>query len=90
VADRFLLNGGIMDRFPNAGMRALQRGPVVGIEVSADFTITAPDIAVEDKSWFWLLRHGRRKVPSLGRILMSSAVVNSRSQMIASRAAADS
>ena len=84
-----LVDGGIVDNFPTSLMRSLQRGTVVGVEVSPATRITAADVALEDKSLLWLLLHGRRQVPSIGRILVRSATIGSRSQIAMNRAAAD-
>jgi NTE family protein len=89
VNGQVLVDGGIVDNFPTSLMRSLQRGTVVGVEVSPETRITAADVALEDKSLLWLLLRGRRQVPSIGRILVRSATIGSRSQIATNRAAAD-
>ena len=84
-----LVDGGILDNFPTNAMRSLRRGQVIGVEVSSGTSITAADVAIEEKSLLWLLLRGRREVPSIVRILMCSGMVNSEAQTAASRAAAD-
>jgi len=84
-----LVDGGILDNFPTNVMRSLRRGQVIGVEVSSGTSITASDVAIEEKSLLWLLFRGRREVPSIVRILMCSGMVNSEAQTAASRAATD-
>lgn len=86
---RVLVDGGVVDTFPTAAMRALGRGKVVGFVTASDCRIEATDVAVEEKSLLWMLRNGRREMPSISRILMSSGMMTRRPLMAASRAAAD-
>lgn len=84
-----LVDGGIMLNFPTTTMAALQRGPVVGVEVSPETTFMATATDIEEKSLLWLFLKGRREVPSIVRLLMRSSIVNGEAQSAAGRAAAD-
>jgi NTE family protein len=89
VNGQVLVDGGIVDNFPTPLMRSLQRGTVVGVDVSPETSISSADVLLEDKSVLWLLLHGRRQVPSIDRILVRSATMGTRSQIATARAAAD-
>jgi NTE family protein len=84
-----LVDGGIVDNMPTATMRLLNRGPVIGVDVSSAGTLAPCDIAIEQKSWLWLLMGGRNKTPSMAQILMSSGTIGSGSHRGSARAATD-
>ena len=86
---RVLVDGCIMDSLPTTVMRAMHRGPIVGIDVSANFVIAAKDLDVENRPWFWPFRGGASNLPPLARILMSCAAASAGAHLSASRAAAD-
>jgi NTE family protein len=83
-----LVDGAIVDNMPTATMRSLNRGPVIGVDVSSASTLAPCNIAIEQKSWLWLLMGGRNKTPSMAQILMSSGTIGSGSQRGSARAAA--
>ena len=84
-----LVDGGIVDNMPTATMRSLNRGLVIGVDVSSAKTLAPCDIAVEQKSWLWMLMGGRKKTPSMAQVLMSSGTIGSQSQRGSARAATD-
>lgn len=84
-----LVDGGIMNNFPTEVMVARRAGLVLGVEVASGGSLNAAESAIEDRSALWLLRHGRKQMPSILRILMRCGTVNSELQSVASRAAAD-
>jgi NTE family protein len=86
---QMLVDGCIVDNMPTAKMRSLNRGQVIGVDVSSASTLPPCDIAVEQKSWAWLLLGGRSKTPSMAQILMSSGAIGCGSQRASARAAAD-
>src|SRR6202034_4376392 len=84
-----LVDGGIIDNMPTATMRSLNRGPVIGVDVSSTRALAPCDIAIEQKSWLWLLMGGRNKTPSMAQLLMSSGTIGSASQRGSAHAATD-
>ena len=86
---QMLVDGGIVDNMPTATMRSLNRGLVIGVDVSSARTLAPCDIAVEQKSWLWMLMGGRKKTPSMAQLLMSSGTIGSQSQRGSARAATD-
>jgi NTE family protein len=84
-----LVDGGIVDNMPTATMRSLNRGPVIGVDVSSTRVLAPCDIAIEQKSWLWLLMGGRNKTPSMAQVLMSSGTIGSASQRGSAHAATD-
>jgi NTE family protein len=84
-----LVDGGIIDNMPTATMRSLNRGPVIGVDVSSTRALAPCDIAIEQKSWLWLLMGGRNKTPSMAQVLMSSGTIGSASQRGSAHAATD-
>jgi NTE family protein len=84
-----LVDGGIVDNMPTATMRSLNRGPVIGVDVSSTRALAPCDIAIEQKSWLWLLMGGRNKTPSMAQVLMSSGTIGSVSQRSSAHAATD-
>ena len=86
---QMLVDGAIVDNMPTATMRSLNRGPVIGVDVSSVGTLAPCEVAIEQKSWLWLLMGGRSKTPSMAQILMSSGTIGSGSQRGSARAATD-
>ena len=84
-----LVDGGIMNNFPADVMNSLARGPVVGAEVSVGVPFHAKVDDLDNKSLMWRLRNRSDVVPSLIRILVRCATVNSEAQSELSRAAVD-
>ena len=84
-----LVDGGIMNNFPADVMNSLARGPVVGAEVSVGVPFYAKVDDLDNKSLMWRLRNRSDVVPSLIRILVRCATVNSEAQSELSRAAVD-
>jgi NTE family protein len=89
VNGEVLVDGGIMNNFPTAVMSGLLRGPVIGVEVTSGTSLSARTSDIEDRSLYWLMRHGRRDMPGILRILVRAGTVNGDVQTVASRAAAD-
>jgi hypothetical protein len=57
--------------------------------VSSTRALAPCDIAIEQKSWLWLLMGGRNKTPSMAQVLMSSGTIGSASQRGSAHAATD-
>ncbi|MGB5131024.1 MAG: patatin-like phospholipase family protein [Steroidobacteraceae bacterium] len=73
------VDGGTMNNLPVDVMRALGRGPVIGVDVGTDRTFTTDIEATEAPSLWNLFRrqHGRRRRPNILQILWRSGMVNS-------------
>jgi NTE family protein len=84
-----LVDGFLVDNMPTASMRSLNRGTVIGIDVASDCHMETYDAAIEEKSWWWFLLHGRGHAPTMARVLMSSSAAASRAQNDLARAATD-
>ena len=84
-----LVDGAIVDNMPTTTMRSLNRGTVVGVDVSSGNTISPCNVAIEQKSLLWLLTSGRRSAPSMAQVLISSGLISSGAQRASARAAAD-
>ena len=74
-----LVDGFLVDNMPAAAMRSLNRGMVIGVDVASDCHMEAYDAAIEEKSWWWFLLHGRGHAPTMARVLMSSSAAASSS-----------
>ncbi len=73
------VDGGTMNNLPVDIMRAMNRGPVIGVDVATDPTFTAEIDATEAPPFWNLFRrqHRRRKRPNILQILWRSGMVNS-------------
>ncbi|MDH4260897.1 MAG: patatin-like phospholipase family protein [Gammaproteobacteria bacterium] len=73
------VDGGTMNNLPVDVMRAMNRGPVIGVDVATDPTFTS-DIDATEAPPLWNLfrrQRGRRKRPNILQILWRSGMVNS-------------
>jgi NTE family protein len=86
---KVLVDGGLVDNMPTVTMRSLNRGAVIGVDVTSDFHVPVYQGAIEEKSWWSLLVHGRGQAPSMARVLMSSTTAASRAQRDSAGAATD-
>jgi len=77
---RVLVDGGVIDNLPVAAMRALNPGPVIGIDIAGNHALAA-DLDETDLPSFWqlLLQHwrGKPRRPGILRILLRAGMVNS-------------
>jgi NTE family protein len=86
-----LVDGGTMNNLPVDAMRALGRGPVIGVDVGADraFTIDTEEVDVplpwQLMSWF----RARRNRPNIFQILWRAGMVNSSAMTAAHREKTD-
>ena len=87
--EQVLVDGGMINHLPGDVMREMQRGPVIGVDTGSDRGLISSATDLEEKSLWWLLRHGRKDVPGIVRILMSAGTVSSAAQTIASRSQLD-
>jgi NTE family protein len=88
LAGEVLVDGAVMKNFPADIMRSLQRGPVVGVDVTRGRSITAADIAVPGLlKWIWSGEW--RKGPPIVALLMRAATLSTNREVIAAREATD-
>ena len=88
-AGEVLVDGGVINNFPVDVMSAMWRGPVIGVDVASDRALTAAAEDLEQGSFWWLLRQGRRNAPGIVSLLIRAGTVRSEGQMEASRDMAD-
>ena len=84
-----LVDGAVLKNFPADIMRALQLGPIVGVDVTRGRSITADDVARPASVWRWIFSGQWRKGPPIVSLLMRAATVSSGRDLIASREATD-
>ena len=84
-----LVDGAVLKNYPADIMRALQLGPIVGVDVTRGRSITADDVARPASVWRWILSGQWRKGPPIVSLLMRAATVSSGRDIVASREATD-
>ena len=84
-----LVDGGIINNLPADIMRAQRRGPVIGVAVGPDLGLTASATELDDRSLWWLLRHGREQVPGIANLLIRSFTVGGNVQALAQKSDLD-
>ncbi|MBX3479237.1 MAG: patatin-like phospholipase family protein [Caulobacter sp.] len=88
MAGEVLVDGAVMKNFPADIMRAMQRGPVVGVDVTRGRSISAEDIAVPPLLK-WVLSGEWRKGPPIVALLMRAATLSTNREVVAAREATD-
>jgi NTE family protein len=86
---QILVDGGMIDNLPADVMKSQRRGPVIGVDVGRDLGLTASATELDDKSLWWLLRHSRTQVPSIGSLLVRAATVSGDAQGLAQKSGLD-
>ncbi len=86
--DHVLVDGAVVTNFPSDMMRAEHRGVVIGSDVSLAPGITAEDVKAP-KLLQWILSGGWRRGPPIVSVLMRSATIRSRAEMMTARQNAD-
>jgi len=84
-----LVDGAVLKNYPADIMRALQLGPIVGVDVTRGRSITADDVARPASIWRWILSGQWRRGPPIVSLLMRAATVSSGRDLAASREATD-
>jgi NTE family protein len=85
------VDGGAMNNLPVDVMRAMGRGPVIGVDVGADRAFTT-DIEATETPPLWKLligRRGLRRRPNILQILWRSGMVNSATATLLQRSQTD-
>ena len=80
-----LVDGGVIDGFPISTMRAYGRGPVMGVNVSADQALTGTPQELEEGSPWWLMSRAGRRAPGIVSLLVRAGTVSSDAQSQGSR-----
>jgi NTE family protein len=70
-------------------MRAIQLGPIVGVDVTRGRSITARDVARPESVWRWILSGQWRKGPPIISLLIRAATVSSARDLHAAHDASD-
>jgi NTE family protein len=84
-----LVDGAVMKNFPADVMRAIQLGPIVGVDVTRGRSITDEDVVTPPSLWHWLWSGEWRKGPPIVALLMRAATVSTGRDLTASREATD-
>ena len=84
-----LVDGAVMKNFPADLMRAVQTGPILGVDVTRGRSITAAEVARPSSVWKWIWSGEWRKGPPIVSLLMRAATVSSGRDLAASREATD-
>ena len=87
--DDVLVDGAVMKNFPVDIMRALQSGPIVGIDVGHGRSVTAHDMERPDSLGRWFLSGDWRKGPPIISLLIRSATVTAERDATAVHEATD-
>jgi NTE family protein len=89
IDNNVLVDGAVLKNFPADLMRAIQLGPIVGIDVGRGRSIEAEDVAPPPSLWRWLISGDWRRGPPIVSVLIRSATVRAGAEMIVSHAATD-
>jgi NTE family protein len=84
-----LVDGAVMNNYPADIMRAIQSGPIVGVDVSRGRSINADDLMNPMTLWRWLITGSWRRGPPIVSLLMRAATVSTGRDLAAARAATD-
>ena len=88
LAGEVLVDGAVMKNFPADIMRSIQRGPVVGVDVTRGRSISTQDIAMPSLLT-WILSGEWRKGPPIVALLMRAATLSTNREVLAARDATD-
>jgi NTE family protein len=83
-----LVDGAVVKNFPADVMRAIQLGPIVGVDVGRGRSIEAKDVQATSV-WRWLLSGDWRRGPPIVSLLIRSATVRGGPELAQSHAATD-
>jgi len=87
--DNVLVDGAVMKNFPVDLMRALQSGPIVGVDVGHGRSVTAHDMEGPGSLGRWFLSGDWRKGPPIVSLLIRSATVTAERDATAVHEATD-
>jgi NTE family protein len=84
-----LVDGAVMNNYPADIMRAIQPGPIVGVDVSRGRSIDSRDLINPTTLWRWLASGAWRRGPPIVSLLMRAATVTTGRDLAAAHAATD-
>jgi NTE family protein len=84
-----LVDGAVVKNYPADIMRAIQLGPIVGVDVGRGRSIEAADVSPPPTLWNWLLSGEWRRGPPIVSVLMRSATVRAGPELALAHAATD-
>ena len=90
-AREVLVDGGILDNFPIDALRDRRPARLIGVDIASDDRLQSGGESTEAPAWWNLAgrRRYRRVAPALPQLLMSAAMVGSRSAKATGRSAID-
>lgn len=83
-----LVDGAVVKNYPADVMRAVQLGPIVGVDVGRGRSIEAKDVQAES-IWRWLRSGDWRRGPPIVSVLIRSATVRGGAELAQSHAVTD-
>ncbi|HTK36314.1 MAG TPA: patatin-like phospholipase family protein [Caulobacteraceae bacterium] len=89
VGDDVLVDGALLRNFPTDVMKAWNRGPIVGVDVSRSRGLTADEIVPPASILRWFLSGDFMKGPPIVSLLMRAATVSTDRELAAAREAAE-
>jgi NTE family protein len=89
IDNNVLVDGAVLKNFPADLMRAIQLGPIVGVDVGRGRSIEAEDVVPPPSLWRWLISGDWRRGPPIVSVLIRSATVRAGAEMIAAHQATD-
>jgi NTE family protein len=89
IDNNVLVDGAVLKNFPADLMRAIQLGPIVGVDVGRGRSIEAGDVVRPPSLWRWLISGDWRRGPPIVSVLIRSATVRAGAEMIVAHAATD-
>jgi NTE family protein len=84
-----LVDGAVMKNFPVDLMRATHMGPVVGVDVSRARGVDPKSLENPTSWWKWLVTGAWRQGPAIVSIMIRSATLSTKAEMLANRDATD-
>jgi NTE family protein len=89
VDNNVLVDGAVVKNFPADIMRAVQLGPIVGVDVGRGRSIEADDVQRPPSIWRWLASGEWRRGPPIVSVLIRSATVRAGAELALAHQATD-
>ncbi|MBU6374311.1 MAG: patatin-like phospholipase family protein [Alphaproteobacteria bacterium] len=71
-----LVDGAVLKNFPVDVMRALHRGPIIGVDVARRGSINPSDFVAPPEFFGWVAQHGLQSPPPIASLLMRAATIS--------------
>lgn len=71
-----LVDGAVLKNFPVDVMRALHRGPIIGVDVARRGSINPADFVAPPEFFGWVAQHGLQSAPPIASLLMRAATIS--------------